>query len=204
MLTNFCLLCKAINMKKCIKCGIEKDFLLFHKDSSKRDGYKNICKKCRSKKKFRIRLSDNRKKFDKSINTSIYRAIKSNKCNKSWERLLGYKLEELKKHIEKQFIPEMNWKNFGSVWWIDKILPRSVFKYSNVNNNEFKKCWSLKNMRPLLKIDCIKKRDKVIWDLVDEYNLYGILPLGLIIVDKGGISARSIQKKENYSQANGI
>lgn len=184
-------------MKKCSKCGQIKDLSSFHRDKAKRDGYKSVCKQCRSKKKFRIKLSENRKRFDKNINTSIYRAIKSNKSGRMWENLLGYTLTDLKNTLERQFTANMNWDNFGSYWWIDKILPRAIFKYSNVNNNEFKKCWSLKNMRPLLKIECIKKRDKVMWDLIDEYNLYDILPLGLIIVDRGKINASSIKKKEN-------
>jgi hypothetical protein len=74
----------------------------------------------------------------------------------------------------------MNWNNFGSYWWIDKIIPRSVFKYGNVANNELKKCWSLKNLRPLFKTECKRKGDKVIWELIEKYNLFDILPIGLI------------------------
>ena len=37
--------------KVCTKCGIEKDVALFHKDISKKDGFKNICKDCISKYK---------------------------------------------------------------------------------------------------------------------------------------------------------
>ena len=34
-------------VKTCNKCNIEKDYNEFNKDSSKADGYYNICKECR-------------------------------------------------------------------------------------------------------------------------------------------------------------
>lgn len=33
-------------MKICTKCGVEKDFDLFHKDKTRRDGLRNCCKLC--------------------------------------------------------------------------------------------------------------------------------------------------------------
>ena len=131
-----------------------------------------------------MKLNKERKIFDRNINNSIYRAIKLNKSGRLWEKVIGYTLTDLKQYLESQFIKEMNWNNYGSYWWIDKIIPRSAYRYSNVNNNEFKKCWLLKNMRPLYKIDCIKKRNKILWSLVNKYKLYDILPIGLIKIDK--------------------
>ncbi len=34
------------------------------------------------------------------------------------------------------------------VWHIDHIKPHSKFKYTSMNDFEFKECWSLKNLRP--------------------------------------------------------
>ena len=34
-------------------------------------------------------------------------------------------------------------------WQIDHIIPHSTFKYTSMKDNEFKKCWSLSNLRPL-------------------------------------------------------
>jgi 5-methylcytosine-specific restriction endonuclease McrA len=38
------------------------------------------------------------------------------------------------KHIEQQFLPEMNWENYGEVWEVDHIIPLSKegsFNYKN-------------------------------------------------------------------------
>jgi hypothetical protein len=194
--------------KSCKRCGIEKELAEYHIDSKMSDGHKNICRSCRSKKRItHITLNVDRKKFDKNLNASIYYSIKNNKSG-SWERLFGYTLKDLKEHLEKQFVSPMDWSNFGSVWWIDKIIPRAVFKYVNVKNNEFHKCWCLKNLRPLLKNECKRKGDKVLWPLIEQYSLFGILPAGLIPMrglDAGiknlefdDIVYRFVEKLENH------
>lgn len=170
-------------LKKCNKCNKEKSINDFHIDKTKNDGHKTICKNCRSTSS-KNHLSESRKNLDRCINTSIYKSIKKNRRGYIWENLFGYTLVDLKEHLEKQFEKEMSWDNFGSCWWIDKIIPRSAFRYSNVINDEFKKCWSLKNLRPLGRISCIKKRNKIKWGLIREYNLADILPVGLILFDK--------------------
>lgn len=169
-------------MKHCNKCNIKKKLSEFHIDNSKKDGRKNICKECR--KSTRRKLSKERKVFDRNINASIYKSIKLNKSGRIWERVVGHTLNDLKEHLEKQFTKEMSWDNYGNYWWIDKIIPRRAYIYTDVRNNELRKCWCLKNMRPLSKKDCQKKKDRIIWELIEEYSLFDILPSGLLIIDK--------------------
>lgn len=168
--------------KVCSKCKKFKPFFCFHKDLTKKDKHKTICKECRKQKKFHNLLSNNRRKFDKSIMISMNRAIKLNKSGRLWEKVVGYNLYDIKEHLENQFLEKMDWKNFGSFWWIDKIIPRSAYHYSK-SGNELRKCWSLKNLRPLSKIKCMNKKNKVYWKLIEEYNLYDILPVGSIFFE---------------------
>lgn len=86
--------------------------------------------------------------FSSSINKAL-RNINSCKNNKSWEDLVGYNTQLLKEHLEKQFKPEMNWKNHGTYWHIDHIKPKSWFRYDSTEHPEFKKCWALENLQPL-------------------------------------------------------
>lgn len=172
----------GVNLKKtCSICGLEKDHSEFHKDGHQKYGLKNLCKSCRSKKNIRkIIVGTGHKKFDKLINRSIYRAFKKKKEGFIWESVINISYKELKEHLEKQFDDVMNWDNYGSHWVIDKIIPTSMFKYSNVKNNEFKKAWSLKNLRPFpRKIHC-KRKDKILLNIIDYYKLYDILPIGLL------------------------
>jgi hypothetical protein len=76
---------------------------------------------------------------------------------------LTYSFLELKIHLEAQFEPWMTWNNHGKynpttwddgntstwTWNIDHIIPQSKLPYSSMTDDNFKKCWSLENLRPL-------------------------------------------------------
>jgi hypothetical protein len=78
-----------------------------------------------------------------------------------FEKLL-YSPLEFKKYIELQFEPWMSWNNWSKyyvnhwndndqstwVWHLDHIIPHSEFEYNSMDDEEFKKCWSLNNLRP--------------------------------------------------------
>ncbi len=92
------------------------------------------------------------------LNQSLKRGTKK---RQKWEVLVGYTVEQLKKHLEKQFTKEMSWDNYGSYWWLDHIIPIKAFNFETPSDYDFKRCWALKNLRPLEKIANIKKKDKV-------------------------------------------
>lgn len=79
----------------------------------------------------------------------IYLSLKKEKMGRSWKELLGYTINDLKQHLEKQFTSEMNWENWGKYWEIDHRIPKSWFKYLKAEEEAFKKCWALKNLQPL-------------------------------------------------------
>jgi hypothetical protein len=95
------------------------------------------------------RQKDPKRRLDHSIGTAIWKALKSDKAGRSWETILGYTLNELIVHLEKQFTEEMTWENYGSYWHIDHIKPRSWFTYQSPEDSDFKECWSLTNLKPL-------------------------------------------------------
>ena len=92
------------------------------------------------------------------LNQSLKRGTKN---RQKWEVLVGYTVEQLRKHLERQFTKEMSWDNYGSYWWIDHIIPIKAFNFETPDDYDFKRCWALKNLRPLDKIANIKKKDKV-------------------------------------------
>jgi len=111
------------------------------------------------------RSTDLNFKLKCNISANINFHLKSNgfsKNRKSTIKYLEYSIEELKNHLEKQFEPWMTWNNYGKyspktwkdddqstwAWQIDHIIPHSTFKYNSMNDDEFKKCWSLDNLRP--------------------------------------------------------
>jgi len=162
-------------MKQCYKCKQIKENNEFHKNNKSKDGLYYICKKCRNKNSF---TNLNKKKFDFYIKLSMIRSIKLNKHG-IWEKVIGITLEDLKKHLEKQFDKNMNWINYGKYWGISFVIPKKYFKYSSLRSNEFLKCWNIKNIRPLSLQEC-KKNSKIDINLIYKYNLFDILPIGLL------------------------
>jgi hypothetical protein len=81
---------------------------------------------------------------------------------------LPYTAEQLKIHIESLW-PWMNWNNLGKynpshlTWQIDHIIPQSLLPFSDFNDENFKRLWSLTNLQPLETVANIKKRNKVIY-----------------------------------------
>lgn len=100
------------------------------------------------------------------VSTSINKKLKVNngsKNNKSINYYLPYSIDQLKLHIEALFEPWMNWENHGAynvntwddndpatwTWNIDHIIPQSHLPYSSMEDENFRKCWALDNLRPL-------------------------------------------------------
>jgi hypothetical protein len=93
------------------------------------------------------RATDINFKLKKNVSRAVSHAIK--KSGMSSFKCLPYTTQELREHLEKQFDSKMSWDNYGDYWHIDHIIPHSMFKYTSMNDEEFKKCWSLSNLRPL-------------------------------------------------------
>lgn len=98
--------------------------------------------------------------LNKRISRGISKSIGDNKNHRKWEDLVGYTVDQLKRHLEKQFDENMSWDN-RRLWHIDHIIPISAFNFEKPEDADFKKCWNLKNLRPLWSIDNLKKGKKL-------------------------------------------
>lgn len=99
-------------------------------------------------------------RLKKKISASIRKKIK--KAGVSVVQGLSYSVTDLRIHIESQFESWMNWNNQGVynkttwddndqstwVWQLDHIIPHSTFNYSSMEDQSFKECWALSNLRP--------------------------------------------------------
>ena len=100
-------------------------------------------------------------KLKKNMGTLTYLALRQNKSRESWENIVGYTVEVLKQHLESQFDDKMTWNNYGSYWQIDHIVPIAAFNFTSYEDEAFKKCWSLQNLRPLHSLDNSSKGDVI-------------------------------------------
>jgi hypothetical protein len=157
--------------KICNTCGLEKDIAQFYKDSNNKDGYKNKCKSCMSKRK-----TNKVSKMDKNIRQCLIYCIKHNGPF-SWSNILGYTAEEIRKHLEERFTDGMTFDNYGTVWGVTFYIPKRCYKFNSLVDDEARKCWSLKNLKPHLLSEHSYKA-KISKKEVEEQNLWDILPVG--------------------------
>lgn len=169
-------------MKLCYKCKIEKNNDCFAKSQpqckecdknyrinnrARRNEYQKTYRKNKYKNNIDFRL-----KVIASASVSQFLRTKNlSKDHISVLKHLPFSIQELKIHLEKQFELWMNWGNYGiyraSIWndddrstwtWhIDHIIPQSLLSYTSMEDDNFKKCWALDNLRPLAaKINVLK------------------------------------------------
>jgi hypothetical protein len=176
-------------MKKCSEC---KDFLSldnFPKNKSRKDGHSYICKACtksryeKNKEKVSIAYKKYYRLNKKKINTQrgVYlskryqedrqfrilvnakmRVSNFLKGKKMASKSLGCTQEELKKHLESQFLFDMTWDNYGNgdgKWNIDHIHPLSVAIVEGPES--FAKACHYTNLQPMWSSENIKKSNKV-------------------------------------------
>lgn len=176
-------LLKKLNItgKTCSTCQLFKDIDEFHRQIGAKDGYRSICKKCRTDdfkikyhkspdshrektKKYRINNQNKiniyfKNRYIKKPHEYAWRGMLNSvirrfggKKEGSTYQILGYSAAELKEHMEKLFVDGMTWDNWGK-WHIDHITPISKFE----KNTDPKIVNSLDNLQPLWMEDNIRK-----------------------------------------------
>lgn len=167
--------------KKCKKCGIVKSIGDFYQYNSKRNKrYYSRCKICTREEgeKWRTenrgRVNELQRKYNKkrdkadpkrrlrqSITAGVYDSIKKGWKSKRTFELLGYSLEDLKRHLESLFQEGMTFENYGE-WHIDHKIPISVFNFDKPEQIDFKRCWALENLQPMWAKENLRKSAKIL------------------------------------------
>jgi hypothetical protein len=89
---------------------------------------------------------------------------------RQWEMVVGYNIEDLKEHLERQFLPGMSWENIGK-WHIDHKVPIAAFNYKTIDDIDFKRCWALENLRPMWALENMKKGARVDFPFQPSLNI---------------------------------
>lgn len=130
---------------------------LYHLNHAKeRALYNNKNKERRSKRRkeyLKSKLQDPCFCLSNRTTQVLSKALRLNISCENWDTYFSYSYLQLCQHLESLFTPEMNWDNYGSYWEIDHIIPKNQFNYNNVNDKQYKICWSLANLRPLTIIE---------------------------------------------------
>lgn len=97
-----------------------------------------------------------RRSISSAVSTSL-RRFNESKNGLSILDILPYTLGELCQHLESQFDENMSWENYGSYWHLDHIVPQAYFSYESIDDPKLLECWALQNLRPLEKIENLRK-----------------------------------------------
>lgn len=144
-----------------------------HKETAKRWVKANPEKvKARQKRRDLKRLSSPKGIISNRMRVAVWEALRGNKNSHGWESLVGYTSDRLKRHIESLFIDGMSWDN-RNLWHIDHIIPIAAFNFTSSQDIDFKKCWSLNNLRPLWKEENIYKNDTLLSPFQPSFAISG-------------------------------
>jgi hypothetical protein len=124
-----------------------------HKNKKKIAEYKYWYHKNRYKNDLQYRLLHN-------CGNHIRKYLKQNKNDKRSTELLGCSILKLKAYLEKQFDNKMSWKNYGTYWHIDHIIPCSSFDFTDPIQQQ--QCFHYANLQPLEAKANIKKGNKIL------------------------------------------
>jgi hypothetical protein len=82
------------------------------------------------------------------MRVAVRKALKGGKVGRRWERLVGYDITTLAKHLQRQLPRGYTMDDFfGGGLHIDHIIPKSSFDVTD--EAELRACWCLSNLRPL-------------------------------------------------------
>lgn len=100
--------------------------------------------------------SDPQYKLRKLLRASLRRGLFSGQ--KSILEYLDCTLDELRTHIESQFMPQMSWSNHGKIWDIDHVEPLCSFDLTD--ETQIRLATRKVNLRPLIKqLNSLKSKE---------------------------------------------
>lgn len=177
-----------ITNKTCSICNQNKSVTEYYKSYRHKDGYFKWCGKCHDErtqnkayypkvKRTKEYMIEYRKKQKEDPNYQVRYALRANlksRLNKSNEikddktlSYVGCTVEFFKLWMEYLFDKKMSWKNRGTYWHIDHIMPCASYDLSK--QEEIYKCYNWTNLRPLYKKENIEKSDKIDLELAKLY-----------------------------------
>jgi len=106
------------------------------------------------------KLTDPTYKLTQNLRRRALGALNGKYKHATTKKLLGCSYEEVREHLENQFVDGMTWDNYGiNGWTVDHIIPVSSFDLTK--EEEQKKCFHYTNLQPLWAEDNISKSNKL-------------------------------------------
>jgi len=165
--------------KKCGSCGRVVDIKEFGANSTSSDGRQTYCRQCRNRVHEKRRKTDLTHRIRHHFCTRITKQCQLNnfpvpaRLFYDLERYLGYSLWQLRKHLEQE-LRQREGQNMSlreaimeKGYHIDHRRPLSSFRIpadKGLSSQEFRDCWSLKNLRAISAGENLAKGAKILED----------------------------------------
>ena len=110
-----------------------------------------------------------------AISTSIKKGLNS----PSYFKSVGYTKEEMIAHLYSTIPESYSWQHYlDKVLVLDHLIPVHLYHFKSYQDEEFRKCFALKNLHLCTsRLNCLKSKDVYV-SLIAQYDLYDILPKG--------------------------
>ena len=121
--------------------------------------------------------SNIRNRLSLRISSAVRKSLKNGSTKKGikWEKLVGYSVNDLMKYFFEKFsflIEKHGIQNLH----IDHIIPLSLYNFLSYEDDNFKKCWNLRNLRLITAQENLSKNNKFDLNLVEEFEIFDLLP----------------------------
>ena len=123
---------------------------------------------------YRRRARDKRKSdivynLNHRMSTAVRFSLVNEKNNRSWQEIVGYSVDQLKKRLYATMPVGFEWENFlrGDLH-IDHIIPKSWFNFDSTEDDEFKQCWGLDNLQLLPAFENLSKSNRSAYSVIPE------------------------------------
>lgn len=101
----------------------------------------------RTKKRWR---TDDKYRLRNLMSCQVRLRLKGGKGGHNWEKLVGYKAEELIPHLKRTIPSGYTWRDFiDGKLHIDHKTPVAAFNFSSPEDVDFKRCFAIKNLQLL-------------------------------------------------------
>ena len=138
--------------------------------NNNRDKKRELDKECHKSKSYveqRKKRIKHKYKTDKKFSLTnkarsmVNHCLKKNRDSQNLKNLFGFTIKDLIKHLKKTIPEGCTWQDYleGRLQ-IDHIIPIYVFNYKRPEDIDFKRCWSLENLRLLPKRENMFKGKK--------------------------------------------
>lgn len=124
---------------------IHREWYLKNREKKLKDNRRNEANRLKTDPNFKMR-----KRLRMYLNRFLIKGLGS-----KMSEIVGISSKDLRMYFESLFTGDMCWDNYAKLWEIDHIIP--CCKFDLTNDEDKRKCFNYKNLRPLLIKDNLKK-----------------------------------------------